>query len=105
LRKADHPKIVNMSSGMGEQAGVMQGGYPAYRQSKWALNGLAMQLHADLEDKFFVDSMCPGWCHTDMGGSGAPRSAEQGADTAVWLASTSGLPSGKFWRDRKEIDW
>lgn len=105
LRKADHPKILNMSSGMGEQAGVEQGGYPAYRQSKWALNGLTMQLNADLEDKFFVASMCPGWCQTDMGGSGAPRSAEQGADTAVWLASASALPSGKFWRDRNQIEW
>ena len=68
LAKADQPRIINMSSGMGELNGLKQGGYPAYRQSKWALNGLSLQLDADLQDKFFVASMCPGWCQTDMGG-------------------------------------
>ena len=105
LSQSDDPRIINMSSGMGELRGLKSGSYFAYRQSKWALNGVSLQLAADLGQKFFVASMCPGWCQTDMGGGNAPRSAEQGADTAVWLATAEGLASGKFWRDRKQIDW
>jgi hypothetical protein len=50
--------------------------------------------------------MCPGWVRTDMGGRNAPRSVAQGADTLVWLATTPNqLPTGRFFRDRKEIPW
>ena len=50
--------------------------------------------------------MCPGWVCTDMGGSGAPRSVQEGADTAVWLATEADQNlTGKFFRDRKEIGW
>jgi hypothetical protein len=50
--------------------------------------------------------MCPGWVKTDMGGSGATRTVEQGAETALWLAALENNgPTGKFFRDRKEIDW
>ena len=52
-----------------------------------------------------VNSICPGWVRTDMGGRGAPRSVERGADTAVWLATTGDPPSGGFYRDRKPIPW
>jgi NAD(P)-dependent dehydrogenase (short-subunit alcohol dehydrogenase family) len=57
-------------------------------------------------DGIAVNSVCPGWVRTDMGGSNAPRSVEEGADTAVWLA-TEANPSltGKFFRDRAEIPW
>jgi NAD(P)-dependent dehydrogenase (short-subunit alcohol dehydrogenase family) len=53
-----------------------------------------------------VYAMCPGWVKTDMGGASAPRSPEQGADTAIWLA-TEAAPSlsGKFFRDRQEISY
>ena len=56
--------------------------------------------------KFAVNSVCPGWVRTDMGGPTAPRSVEEGADTAVWLA-TDAPPelTGKFFRDRQEIPW
>jgi hypothetical protein len=49
--------------------------------------------------------MCPGWVRTDMGGSNADRSVEEGADTIVWLASMNNPPTGKFYRDREEIAW
>ena len=53
-----------------------------------------------------VNAMCPGWVKTDMGGAGAPRTVEQGADTAVWLATLpDDGPSGGFFRDRKPIPW
>jgi hypothetical protein len=50
--------------------------------------------------------MCPGWVKTRMGGSSAPRTVAQGADTAIWLATLpEGGPSGGFFRDRKPIPW
>jgi len=56
--------------------------------------------------KFAVNSVCPGWVRTDMGGSNATRSVKEGADTIVWLASEARQNlTGKFLRDRKEIPW
>jgi len=53
-----------------------------------------------------VNSMSPGWVRTDMGGKGAPRGVEEGAETAVWLALLPSTgPTGKFFRDRKPIPW
>ncbi len=53
-----------------------------------------------------VNTMNPGWVRTEMGGKNATRSVEQGADTAIWLATLpDNGPSGKFFRDRKEIPW
>jgi hypothetical protein len=50
--------------------------------------------------------MSPGWVRTDMGGEEAPRSAEEGADTAVWLCLLpSSGPTGQFFRDREPIPW
>jgi len=43
-----------------------------------------------------VNAVCPGWCRTNMAGDKAPRSAEQGASTPVWLATTDGLGTGKY---------
>ena len=103
LRDSDDPRIVNVSSGAG-QLDDMQGGYPAYRISKSGLNALTRILAAE-EGRVRVNSLCPGWVRTDMGGSGAPRSVEEGADTAVWLATDPGVGSGGFYRDRKPIPW
>jgi hypothetical protein len=53
-----------------------------------------------------VNTMCPGWVRTDMGGRSAPRSVEEGADTAVWLATLpDDGPTGGFFRDRRPIPW
>jgi NAD(P)-dependent dehydrogenase (short-subunit alcohol dehydrogenase family) len=77
------------------------------RRSKLALNGLTIMLAKALRsDHIAVNSMCPGWVRTEMGGPNATRSVVEGADTAVWLAdeASHGL-TGKFFRDRKEIPW
>jgi NAD(P)-dependent dehydrogenase (short-subunit alcohol dehydrogenase family) len=106
MKKNGYGRVVNMSSGQG-QLSDMGPGTPAYRVSKAALNALTRTLAAELgSGGILVNSMCPGWVKTDMGGSGAPRTVEQGADTAVWLATLpDGGPSGGFFRDRKPIAW
>lgn len=105
LKKSEAGRIVNVSSGMGAIEDL--GGWdPAYSLSKTALNVLTIQLADALRDSgVLVNSMCPGWVRTDMGGSSAPRSVKEGADTAVWLATGEVGRTGRFFRDRKEISW
>ena len=104
LRSSASPRIVNVSSGAGQLA-EMDGGHTAYRLSKAALNALTRTLATD-EPGISVNSICPGWVRTDMGGSRAPRSVEEGADTAVWLATMADdVPSGGFFRNREPIAW
>lgn len=99
-------RVVNISSGMGQLA-EMNGGYPGYRFSKTALNALTRILADELQGtRIKVNSVCPGWVRTDMGGSGATRSVEQGAETPVWLALLpDDGPSGGFFRDKQPIPW
>ncbi len=100
-------RVVNVSSGMGALAGGMGGTAPAYRISKAALNALTASLYGEYGGRgLLANSVCPGWVRTDMGGAGAPRSVDEGADTPVWLARFKpGAPAGLFWRDREVIDW
>ncbi|WP_404786920.1 SDR family NAD(P)-dependent oxidoreductase [Altericista sp. CCNU0014] len=104
LEKSQDARIINLSSGMGALDGLTTTS-PSYCLSKLALNGATTMLAQSLSSKgISVNSMCPGWVRTDMGGASAPRSPEQGADTAIWLATeASHRESGKFWRDRKAI--
>jgi NAD(P)-dependent dehydrogenase (short-subunit alcohol dehydrogenase family) len=99
-------RIVNLSSGLG-QLSEMGAGTPAYRISKTALNALTRILSAEFKDNnILVNAMCPGWTRTGMGGESAPRTPEQAADTALWLATLpDDGPSGGFFRDRKAIAW
>jgi NAD(P)-dependent dehydrogenase (short-subunit alcohol dehydrogenase family) len=104
LRRSPSARIVNVSSGAG-QLTDMNGGYPGYRVSKTALNALT-QILSNEEPGMLVKSMCPGWVRTDMGGASAPRSVEEGADTAVWLATLpDDGPTGGFFRNREPIPW
>ena len=105
LRKSKAPRVIDVSSGGGQLTGGADGWSPAYCISKTALNGVTSQLAAALP-KFAVNSVCPGWVRTDMGGQRATRSVEEGADTIVWLATDAPQKlTGKFLRDRKEIPW
>src|SRR5215469_2148780 len=105
LRKSKAPRVINVSSGSGQLTGGADGWAPAYSISKTALNGVTSQLAAALP-KFAVNSVCPGWVRTDMGGESANRSVEEGADTIVWLATDARQKlTAKFLRDRKEIPW
>jgi NAD(P)-dependent dehydrogenase (short-subunit alcohol dehydrogenase family) len=106
MERNGHGRIVNVSSSMG-QFSDMGSGNPAYRLSKTALNAVTVMVAAQVRGRnVLVNSMCPGWVRTDMGGSAAPRSVEQGADTALWLATLpDDGPTGGFFRDRKPASW
>lgn len=106
LQASASPRVINVSSGMGDLSGLAEGEFAAYRLSKAALNAFTLLLSAELKtEPFRINAMCPGWVRTDMGGLTAPRSVAQGADTAVWLATEAEVPTGKFFRDRQEIPW
>jgi len=105
LAKSKAPRVINVSSGGGQLTGGADGWAPAYCISKTALNGVTSQLAAALP-KAAVNSVCPGWVRTDLGGRNATRSVEEGANTIVWLATDAPQKlTGKFLRDRKEIPW
>lgn len=106
LKKSAAARVINVSSGYGQLDGL-SANVPSYCLSKLALNGVTIMLaEALIGEGIAVNSMCPGWVRTDMGGSAAPRSVEEGADTAVWLAADADQNlTGKFFRDRKEIPW
>jgi NAD(P)-dependent dehydrogenase (short-subunit alcohol dehydrogenase family) len=106
LEKSNDARVINVSSGMGALDGLTTTA-PSYCLSKLALNGATIMLAQSLSSKrIVVNSMCPGWVRTDMGGTSAPRSPTQGADTAIWLATEAPhSPSGKFFRDRKEVSF
>ena len=101
LEKADQARVINYSSGYGQLSGL-SAGVPSYCLSKLAVNGATIMLADALASKkITVNAVDPGWVSSDMGGENAPRTTEQGADTAVWLATVDSVKdSGKLWRDR-----
>jgi NAD(P)-dependent dehydrogenase (short-subunit alcohol dehydrogenase family) len=106
LRRGRQGRIVNVSSESGSLA-VMGGGTPAYSVSKAALNALTRMLADELRgDAVLVNSVCPGWVATEMGGPGAPRTPEEGAAGIVWAATLpDGGPTGGFFRDGQPLEW
>lgn len=105
LKRSKSGRIVNISSGAGALS-EMEGDDAAYRISKAALNAVTGILAAELRGAVAVNSVCPGWVRTDMGGPHAERDVAEGANTAVWLALDAPQKlTGKFLRDRKIIPW
>jgi NAD(P)-dependent dehydrogenase (short-subunit alcohol dehydrogenase family) len=105
LRQSEHPRIVNVSSGMGGVA-EMGGWSPGYRVSKAALNAMTRILSTELDGEgILVNSACPGFVDTDMGGPmGASKPVDAGAAGIVWLATLpDDGPSGGFFRDGKPV--
>ncbi len=106
MKQQHYGRIVNLSSGMG-QLSEMEGKSPAYRISKTALNALTRILAAETQGyNILVNSVCPGWVRTDMGGPHAERTVDQGAAGIVWAATLpDGGPTGGFFRDGQPIPW
>jgi NAD(P)-dependent dehydrogenase (short-subunit alcohol dehydrogenase family) len=114
MKAIGYGRIVNLSSALGSltevtgpdspSAEVLS---PAYRMSKTLFNGITVLLAKELHGtNILVNSVCPGWVRTELGGERAPLSPEQGADTPVWLATLpDGGPSGGFFRNRRPIPW
>ncbi|GHN00773.1 short-chain dehydrogenase [Cytophagales bacterium WSM2-2] len=99
-------RIIMTSSQGGSMTDPVGGWSPAYCISKSLLNAMTRHLASELAQReIAVNAYDPGWVRTDMGGGSAPRSVEQGADTAVWLATADRIATGKFFRDRREISW
>ena len=105
MKRRGYGRIVNVSSGFGAFSEGLNGG-AAYSLSKAALNALTLKLAGEAGKSVKVNAACPGWVRSRMGGRGAERSLEEGADTILWLATlpASG-PSGGFFRDRRRIAW
>ncbi len=105
MNSGGYGRIVNVSTGM---AGLteMNGGYPAYRLSKTALNAVTRVFHAEVRGDVKINSVCPGWVRTRMGGPHATRSVDEGIRGILWAASLpADGPSGGFFRDGKPIPW
>jgi len=105
LRKSKRGRIVNVSSEAGSLAS-MGAGAPAYAVSKVALNALTRMLAAELRrDRILINSVCPGWVATDMGGPGG-RPVREGAASIVWAVELpDGGPTGGFFRDGRPVPW
>jgi NAD(P)-dependent dehydrogenase (short-subunit alcohol dehydrogenase family) len=99
-------RIVNVSSGAGSLT-TMDASMPAYNVSKAALNAITRVLAADLRGAgILVNSVCPGWVRTDMGGAGASRSVQEGAASVLWAARLEpDGPTGGFFRDGEPVPW
>jgi NAD(P)-dependent dehydrogenase (short-subunit alcohol dehydrogenase family) len=97
-------RIVNVSTELATRAHEQRGG-GVYAATKIALNAMTRALSEDLAGSGILVNACsPGWCRTDMGGEGAPRSVEQGADSIVWGATLpDDGPTGGFFQDGEPL--
>jgi NAD(P)-dependent dehydrogenase (short-subunit alcohol dehydrogenase family) len=105
MAAAGYGRVVNVSSGMGELASMGPSSV-AYRLSKAALNAMTLVGAKAAAPGVKVNAVCPGWVRTEMGGSNATRSLDEGAAGIVWAATLpEDGPNGGFFRDGKRIDW
>lgn len=98
-------RVVNMSSDWGSFSEGLEGP-GAYGVAKAALNALTLAASREAGPGVKINAMCPGWVRTRMGGDAAARSPEEGAETALWLATLpEDGPTGGFFRDRAPLGW
>jgi len=114
MQENNYGRIVNVASTLGSLTDIAtpDSAYsvilsPAYRLSKTLLNGLTVLIAKELrETNILVNSACPGWVRTRLGGDQAPLMPAQGAETPVWLATLpDDGPRGGFFREKRPIPW
>ena len=106
-------RVVIYSACLGRMSGPgSAGGLAPYRISKAGVNSLVRNLAHETAlgaRGFYVDAVCPNHTRTDMGGPDAPRSVAEGAETAIWLATSdisdrgTEQVTGLLWEDRKIV--
>ena len=104
LQHSTDARVINVSSGLGRLYD-MKHESPSYSVSKTALNGLTRQFAGLGEGVISVNSICPGWVRTDMGGQEAQRTPDQGAAIILKLATMENPPTGQYMNDEGEIGW
>jgi NAD(P)-dependent dehydrogenase (short-subunit alcohol dehydrogenase family) len=99
-------RIVNVSTEVATDGHEQRGG-GVYRSTKVAMNAMTRAVAEELDGSgILINAISPGWCRSDMGGSGAPRSAEQGAASIVWgVTLTDTGPTGGFFQDGEPLPW
>jgi NAD(P)-dependent dehydrogenase (short-subunit alcohol dehydrogenase family) len=112
MADARNGRVIIFSACLGRMSGPGNaGGLAPYRISKAGVNALVRNLAHETglgARGFLVDAICPNHSRTDMGGPDAPRSAEEGASTAVWLATRQFNPgdtTGVLWEDQQIVPW
>jgi NAD(P)-dependent dehydrogenase (short-subunit alcohol dehydrogenase family) len=106
MEKQGYGRIINVSSEYGAMSEMSYPGVGAYKMSKFALNGLTRLVASEIKGDIKINAVDPGWVSTDMGGSSAPRTPKQAAESILWLATIGPEgPNGGFFRDGKQIDW
>jgi len=113
MAEARKGRVIVYSACLGRMSGPgTHGGLAPYRISKAGVNAFVKNLSYETglgARGFLVDAICPGHCRTDMGGEDAPRSAQEGAATAIWLATRDFDPikdkTGLLWEDKTVVDW
>jgi len=106
MRRRGYGRVVNVSSGYGQYGAMPGEGPAAYKLAKLALGGVTRMVAGVAGPEVKVNAADPGWVRTRMGGPGAPRSIQEGADTIVWLATLpDDGPTGGLFHDRKQVDW
>ena len=106
-------RVIVYSACLGRMSGPgTAGGLAPYRISKAGVNALVRNLAHETGHGlrgFWIDAICPNHSRTDMGGPDAPRSAEEGAETAIWLATRELIAgeskTGLLWEDQEVVEW
>ena len=113
MAEARDGRIIIYSACLGRMSGPGNaGGLAPYRISKAGVNALVRNLAHETghgSRGLWVDAICPNHSRTDMGGPDAPRSAGEGAETAIWLATRDLVPgvtqTGLLWEDHEVVPW
>lgn len=112
MTEARKGRVVIYSACLGRMSGPGNtGGLAPYRVSKAGVNALVRNLAHETglgARGVLVDAVCPNHSQTDMGGADAPRTAQEGAATALWLATRefkAGDTTGVLWEDNQIVEW